>query len=57
MTQLTANLANILENDSGIDAAYKHAPKHVTPGDVLQASPAGVKLNWVAALCGLSPKK
>jgi len=46
MTQLTANLANILENDSGIDPAYKHAPKHVTPGDVLERP--GVVLKWYA---------
>ena len=46
MTQLTANLASILENDSGIDAAYKHAPKQVTPGDVLELS--GTVLKWYA---------
>ena len=46
MTELTANLANILENDSGIDAEYKHAPKHVTPGAVLELP--GVVLKWYA---------
>ena len=46
MTQLTANLATILESDSGIDAAYKHAPKHVTPGDVFELP--GVVLKWYA---------
>ena len=57
MTQLTANLANILENDSGIDAAYKHAPKHVTPGDVFELP--GVVLKWYAVHVQISryPKR
>ena len=46
MTQPTTNLASILENDSGIDAAYKHAPKHVTPGAVLELP--DVVLKWYA---------
>lgn len=46
MTQIAGNLADILEHDSGIDAGYKHGPKHVTPGDVIESS--GALLKWYA---------
>ena len=40
----TSHLAEILRTDSGIDPEYRHAPKHVTPGDTLEIS--GAVLKW-----------
>lgn len=42
----TTHLAHILETDLGVDAAYRHVPKQVTPGEPLQAP--GVHLKWYA---------
>jgi len=46
MTQETTHLSNILERDLGIDEKYKHTPKHVTPGEPLEAT--GLVLKWYA---------
>lgn len=40
----TTHLAHILETDAGVDAEYRHVPKHVTPGEPLEAP--GVLLKW-----------
>jgi hypothetical protein len=40
----TSHLAEILRTDSGIDPEYRHAPKHVTPGDTLEIP--GAVLKW-----------
>src|SRR5688500_16976992 len=40
----TTHLAHILETDAGVDAGYRHVPKHVTPGEPLEAP--GVLLKW-----------
>jgi len=45
-THQTRNLNRILASDSGIDGGYLHAPKQVTPGDVLE--PSGALLKWYA---------
>jgi hypothetical protein len=42
----TKNLIHVLENDSGVNPAYKHGPKHVMPGDAIE--PAGAVLKWYA---------
>lgn len=42
----TSHLAQILETDPGVDAAYRHVPKQVTPGEALRAP--GVHLKWYA---------
>jgi hypothetical protein len=39
-------LTDLLQNDSGIDAPYRHLPKNVTPGDILELP--GVLLKWYA---------
>jgi hypothetical protein len=45
MTPLTTtHLAHILATDSGIDPAYRHAPKLVTPGEPLEVP--GTFLKW-----------
>ena len=44
MTLQATHLADILETDSGIDAGYRHAPKRVTPGELLE--PSGAVLKW-----------
>jgi hypothetical protein len=41
MTVETPSLAHILETDSGVDPAYRHIPKRVTPGEPL-ATPGAV---------------
>ena len=46
MIQQTKNLAGILKDDSGIGAEYRHAPKHVTPGEIIE--PPGALLKWYA---------
>jgi hypothetical protein len=46
MTERTQRLATILQNDLGIDPQYKHAPKHVTPGEPLETSETTLK--WYA---------
>ena len=38
------NLAAILKNDSGVNAAYEHAPKQVTPGESVETN--GAVLKW-----------
>ena len=43
---MTQQLAKILEDDSGVDAKYRHAPKRSTPGDGLELS--GATLKWYA---------
>ena len=39
-------LADILRDDSGIDAGYRHGPKEVAPGETLRKS--SVVLKWYA---------
>ena len=46
MTEQRKRLASILQNDLGIDPSYKHAPKRVTPGELLETS--GAALKWYA---------
>lgn len=38
------NIATILKNNSGVNAAYQHAPKHVTPGESVKTN--GAFLKW-----------
>lgn len=42
----TTHMAHILETDAGVDPEYRHVPKHVTPGEPLEAP--GVLLKWYA---------
>jgi hypothetical protein len=44
MIQPLTQLKGILETDLGIDPGYRHAPKHVTPGEPLE--PSGAMLKW-----------
>jgi hypothetical protein len=44
MIQEQTHLARILGTDSGIDAGYRHYPKHVTPGEPLYLD--GAVLKW-----------
>ena len=46
MKTKTSHLSGIHENDSGVDAAYRHAPKWVTSGAPLE--PRGCVLKWYA---------
>jgi hypothetical protein len=46
MTLQTTHLANVLATDPGIDAGYRHAPKHVTPGEPIELT--GAVLKWYA---------
>jgi hypothetical protein len=46
LTGQSKNLLRVLQNDSGISPAYRHGPKQVTPGDVIE--PPGVVLKWYA---------
>ena len=46
MTQSPSDLQNILINELGVDVAYRHAPKHVTPDETLELS--GAMLKWYA---------
>lgn len=39
-----SQIAAILRNDSGIAAEYVHAPKHVTPGEMIEVP--GAVLKW-----------
>ena len=48
--QQTNHLSNILENELGVDSRYRHAPKHVTPGEPIET--AGTILKWY----GLHPE-
>ena len=43
---MTQQVAKILEDDPGVDAKYRHAPKWSTPGDSLELS--GTTLKWYA---------
>lgn len=42
----SSQLAKILATDSGIEAGYRHLPKHVTPGEAIE--PTGSLLKWYA---------
>lgn len=44
MTLQTTHLAHILETSSGVDVEYRHAPKRVTPGELLETP--GAALKW-----------
>jgi hypothetical protein len=46
MTQPTTHLTDILENDSGVDAGYRHSSKRATPDETLEVS--GAVLKWYA---------
>ena len=46
MSKESGNLATILERDLGIAPEYRHAPKRVTPGEMIE--PAGALLKWYA---------
>jgi len=46
MSTPSEHLSNILENDLGIGADYRHLPKRVTPGEMIE--PAGVVLKCYA---------
>lgn len=41
---LQTHLAHVLETDSGVDAGYRHVPKHVAPGAPVEAE--GAMLKW-----------
>src|SRR3954465_3433775 len=51
------NLAAILKDDPGIKDAYRHGPKHVTPGEAIE--PSGAILKWyrLAPLDGPVPEE
>jgi hypothetical protein len=42
--RVSGQLRRIVEGDLGVDAAYRHAPKQVTPGEPLE--PEGAVLKW-----------
>ena len=44
MTSEKTHLAEILQTDLGVDPAYRHGPKRVTPGEPLE--PRGAVLKW-----------
>lgn len=44
MTKHSGELASILERDLGIGAEYRHVPKRVSPGEMIE--PAGAVLKW-----------
>lgn len=46
MAKQNENLTNILERDLGVGPEYRHVPKHVTPGEMIE--PAGAVLKWYA---------
>ena len=46
MNKQSGHLATILEGDLGISPEYRHGPKRVTPGEMIE--PAGVVLKWYA---------
>lgn len=46
MTEQASHRMNILNGDLGIDPGYRHTPKRVVPGDVLELS--GAVLKWYA---------
>jgi hypothetical protein len=46
MNKQSAQLATILECDLGISPEYRHVPKRVTPGEMIE--PAGVVMKWYA---------
>jgi hypothetical protein len=46
MTQSPSDLQNILTNELGVDATYRHAPKYATPEETLEIS--GAILKWYA---------
>lgn len=46
MSTPSRHLSNILEGDLGIDSNYRHAPKHVTPGEMIEVP--GAALKWYA---------
>jgi hypothetical protein len=42
----TSHLASVLATNAGIDPGYRHAPKHVAPGEPIE--PTGAVLKWYA---------
>ena len=40
------HLLQILELNPGVDSSYRHGPKRVTPGEMIE--PAGAALKWYA---------
>jgi hypothetical protein len=46
MSMRSEQLSNILKGDLGIDPKYRHAPKRVTPAEVIEVP--GVVLKWYA---------
>jgi len=46
MSTPSRHLSNILREDLGIDSKYRHAPKRVTPGEMVEV--AGAALKWYA---------
>lgn len=44
MAKLPENLSSILQSDLGVSSGYRHAPKRVTPGDMIET--AGAVLKW-----------
>jgi hypothetical protein len=55
MTKQFRHLSSILESDLGIDAQYRHAPKHVAPGKMLETS--GGVLKWYAVALRVDPSQ
>lgn len=46
MAKLPENFSNILQSDLGVSRDYRHVPKRVTPGDMIETTGAGLK--WYA---------
>jgi hypothetical protein len=46
MSTPSEQLSNILENDLGVGPEYRHVPKRVTPGEMIE--PSGAVLKWYA---------
>jgi len=46
MNKQSGQLASILEGDLGIGPEYRHVPKRVTPGEMIE--PSGTVLKWYA---------
>ena len=44
MNLQTIHLADVLAANSGIDAGYRHSPKHVAPGEPIELP--GTLLKW-----------
>lgn len=46
MNESSGNLSSILQGNLGVDPEYRHIPKRVTPGEMIETS--GAVLKWYA---------